>query len=131
MSEENVERVRELYAAVARRDEQAIFDCYHPDVEWRDHAWLDVGVHRGYDGIRAAHRPFFAQFDQVTFEPYDFLDAGDRVVVTVHVVGRGRGSGVGVEREVPVVFTFRDGRIARAEVCSGRDEALEAAGLAE
>jgi ketosteroid isomerase-like protein len=129
MSQENVEVVRELYAAVARRDENAVFDCYHPDIEWHDHAWLDVGVHRGYDGIRAAHRPFFAQFEQVTFEPYDFAAVGDRVVVSVHVVGRGRGSGVGVERDVPVVFTLRETKISRAEVFSSRAEALEAAGL--
>jgi ketosteroid isomerase-like protein len=132
MSEENVETVRKLYAAIARKDKEGVFNCYHPDVEWHDHAWLDYeGVRRGLEGVRAVHREFFGPFKTFTYELHDFVDIGDRVVVTVHVIGRGRASGVEVEREVPVVFTFREGKIARTELFANRDAALEAAGLSE
>ena len=129
MSRQNVELVHDLYVAVTRKDEQAISACYHPDVEWRDNAWLDVGVHRGFEGVKAAHRSFFAQFEQATFEPHDFVDVGDQVVVTVRTVGRGRGSGVDVEREVCVVYTLHDAKITRADVFNERAEALDAAAL--
>jgi ketosteroid isomerase-like protein len=130
VSRQNVELVRNLYVAVARKDEQAVSACYHPDVEWRDNAWLDVGVHRGFEGVKAAHRSFFAQFEQATFVPHDFVEVGDdRVVVTVRTVGRGRGSGVDVEREVSVVYTVREGKITRADIFNDRAEALDAAGL--
>ena len=131
MARENIDLVRRLYAAIARKDEEAVFQCYHPDVEWHDDAWLDVGVHRGFEGIRAAHRDFFGQFESVTFEPHDFVQIGNRVVVTVRVVGRGRGSGIEVRPEVPALFTIRDGKISRTHLFSDREQALDAAGVSE
>jgi len=32
MSQENIDLVQRLYAAIARKDEEAVFQCYHPDV---------------------------------------------------------------------------------------------------
>jgi ketosteroid isomerase-like protein len=132
MSQETITVVRNLYGAVARRDEAAIFACYDPDVEWHDNgAWLDVGSHRGFGGVRAANRAFFDEFERVEFEPYDLVDVGDRVLVNVHVVGRRRESGVEVEREVPVVFEIHDAKIARVDVFADRALALEALGQRE
>lgn len=129
MSKETIGLVRELYVAVAGKDEEAILACYDPEIEWHDNgAWLDRGTHRGFDGIRAANRAFFDEFERVEFEPYDFVDVGDRVVVTVRVVGRGRESGVAVERHVPVVFEIHGAKITRVDLFADRALALEALG---
>ena len=65
-------------------------------------------------------------------EPREFIDAGDRVVVTGLWVGKGKGSGVEVQQPTVHVFTLRDGRVVRWELGhTNRSQALEAVGLRE
>jgi hypothetical protein len=53
-------------------------------------------------------------------------------VVIGRWVGKGKGSGIEVQQPVTHVFTLHDGRVVRVELgYTGRDEALEAAGLSE
>jgi ketosteroid isomerase-like protein len=66
---------------------------------------------------------------EVTTE--EFIDAGDRVLVTAHHRGRGRGSGIEVDRRFYLVYSLRNGKVARADEYADRTEALEAAGLSE
>jgi ketosteroid isomerase-like protein len=51
---------------------------------------------------------------------------GGRTLVLYRIVGRGRGSGVPVDREVGVLFTLRDGKVASGEVHLDPQEALRA-----
>ena len=66
---------------------------------------------------------------EVTHE--EFVDAGDRVVVTLHLRARGRGSGVEIDARFFDVYTIRDGEIVRMDEFTERSAALEAAGLRE
>jgi len=59
------------------------------------------------------------------------MDAGDRVVVGVHLLGRGRSSGVPFEEHEFHVFTLRGGRVTETREYRDRAGALEAAGLSE
>jgi ketosteroid isomerase-like protein len=55
MSEKNVEIVRGVYDAFARRDNAAPFAVYAPDIEWdlREGVGLDAPtVYHGHDGVR-------------------------------------------------------------------------------
>ena len=61
----------------------------------------------------------------------EFVDAGDRVVVALHLRGRGRGSGVEIDARFFDVYTIRDGKIVRMDEFTERFAALEAAGLRE
>ena len=63
--------------------------------------------------------------------PEEFVDRGDRVVVTVRLQGRGRGSGVEVDARFYDVYTLRDGLIVRMDQFTERTQALEAVGRAE
>jgi len=65
------------------------------------------------------------------FEPERFIDAGDRVVVSMRVVARGRASGAPIERTSTQVVAVRDGRMTLTRVYRDRSEALKAVGLAE
>ena len=65
MSEENVEIVRRLYAAVARRDAETVLSIYHPEVEW-DHTQnegvaglMGTSVWHGHEGIRQWSRDWY------------------------------------------------------------------------
>jgi ketosteroid isomerase-like protein len=60
----------------------------------------------------------------------EFVDMGDEVLVLVEFRGRGKTSGVSVEAmEGAIVFSLRDGKVARLTTYTDRAEALEAAGL--
>jgi hypothetical protein len=60
------------------------------------------------------------------------IDAGEGRVVVVHDErGRGKGSGVQLARRWAVIFTVRRGTVVRFQTFKTRQDAREAAGLAE
>jgi ketosteroid isomerase-like protein len=59
------------------------------------------------------------------------VDAGDRVVSLFRIRAVGAGSGVPVERGDGIVWTFRDGKLARLDYFNDQGAALEAVGLRE
>lgn len=138
MSRENVELVRRLYDAVARRDSDTVLSIYHPDLEW-DHshnreiaALVGSPVYHGHEGLRRWAREFYEAWDRVEAELEELIDAGDRVVVVLNYRGKGRVSGLEVEfTRMAGVMTIRDGQVIRAVWFRDRAEALEAAGIAD
>ena len=117
MSQENVQIVRDIHAAMARRDEDAIFARYRDDIEWHDHVWIDVGTRHGHAGIRSVWGQFLAEFEIARFEGREFLERGDRVVVDTVITARGRSSGIAVDQEICSVWTLgHDGLVVRVDI---------------
>ena len=134
MSQENVEVVRGVYEAFARRDNAAPFAAYAPDIEldFRVLGGLDASaVYHGHDGVRAAFRNWLIPFRDFTFQPEEITDCGAHVLVTVYEHGIGRASGAVVDRRHYALWTLRGGKVVSLRVFLGRAEALEAAGLQE
>jgi ketosteroid isomerase-like protein len=131
MASTNVNLVRRAYA-VFDRDLDRLLALLDPAVEWispRDA--IEPGVHHGHQGVRDAFAATAMAWDEPTHTAEDFLDADDRVLVTVTFRGRGRGSGMHAERGEFHVWTLRDGAVARFQWFYQRDEALQAAGLTD
>ena len=134
MSQENVEIVRSVYESSLRSDWDTMSELVDPEFEFR-------GTVGGLEEGRIAHgaqefREIFEKedldaWDERRFEPEDFIDAGDRVVVLQHEYRRGRGSGVEIETETAVVFEVRGGRVVRIQGYMDPVSALEAVGLSE
>jgi ketosteroid isomerase-like protein len=134
MSHENVEMVRHVYDAFLRGDWKSMSELIDPDAEFRGTVGgLDEGrVARGVQGFRQVfEKEDLEAWDERRFEPEDFIDADDCVVVLQREYRRGRGSGVELETETAVVFEVRGGRILRIQGYMDRVSALEAVGLAE
>jgi ketosteroid isomerase-like protein len=132
MSQANLEVVFRLTEANTRRDWDAVFGAYSSDIEWEDCSglWGDWGVARGHEGLREAWRRWFEIFGDVSWQlDGDPIDAGDDVVATYRVHGRGRGSGVEVDQRLTLVWSVRDGKIARVRAYLERNQALEVVGL--
>jgi ketosteroid isomerase-like protein len=70
-------------------------------------------------------------FGDFTWEPQEFLDQGDHVLVATRFVAEGRGSGAPVEALVYNVWTVQRGKAVRVHGYLSRARALEAAGLSE
>ena len=136
MSEENVEIVRRLHEAAARRDTETAFSLYHPDVVWdysrgEGGAVLGRRVYHGHEGVRTVFRNWYEAWDDVEADVEQLVDAGDKVISVVTNRGRGRTSDVEVEWRQHAVWTIKDGRISHSAWFTSRKEALEAAGLSE
>jgi ketosteroid isomerase-like protein len=131
MSQENVERVRAGYARAARGDFRFRDEDFADDFEFVTSPELpDAGTYRGEEAIRW-NEAWFASFDELTIEATEITDADDKVLVGILQRGRPRGSDSQVEGRWRQVLTFRDGKIARAQLFSDRTQALEATGLSE
>ena len=131
MSEENVERIRRGHDYFARTGETDA-SVYAPDIEWHS-AVEDPGqeVFHGVEGVNRLIADVEEAMDDFRTEPFEFLDAGDKVVAGLIHRGRGKGSSAEVEMREWNVFLIRGGRIASVHEYSEREEALEAAGLSE
>jgi ketosteroid isomerase-like protein len=135
MSEENVELVRKVFDAVARRDTASVFAAYDPEIEWdvagSPFGSLVGGVYHGYDGLRSWSRKWYEAWESVEHECRELIDAGNNVISVVTNRGRGRASGAEVELTQFAVWTIRGGKIVRVVWFLTRREALETVGLAE
>jgi ketosteroid isomerase-like protein len=134
VSAENVEIVRRVFEATARRDAETVFALYDPAVEWDTSRaelgrLIEGGVFHGHEGVRRFLRKYNEAWEQMEYEIEELIDVGDQVVSVVNNRGRGRASGVEVELQMPGVWTIRDGRIVRAAFFTTRAEALDAAGV--
>ena len=133
MSRENVEIVRRIYEATARRDGAAIAATYQPDVVWSD-AGSPLGelqsgaTNRGFDGLMAWFRAWHAEWEDLTYTVEELVDAGDRVLAIVTMRGRGRTSGAEVEKAQYAVWRPRDGKVVEALWFRTLEEAQAAAG---
>ena len=133
MSQENVEVVRHIFELRSRRDWEASRALFAPDCEF-DYSrskGLSPGVYRGSEGVMRLVDEYSEVFEEFGWEPDEFIDAGDAVVVPGRFYSRGRGSGVETVAWGVEVHWLVDGQVVRWRLCQDRTEALEAVGLGE
>ena len=127
MSEENLAAVRAIYDAFARRDRVGMLAYVDADVtiHARPHH-PDVSVYEGHEGFRRFTDSDWEAFEEVTYEPTDFIEKGPYVIVPIRQAGRGKGSDVGIEESIVNVWKMSAGRCVELRIHSTLDEALEA-----
>ena len=137
MSQENVDIVRRVYDAIARRDAATVLSLYDPAVEW-EFTRSPFGrlfkheVYRGHEGIRTLNRERYEEaWAEIEDSLDEVIDAGSQVITVVTTWGRGRASGAEVDRTHAAVWTIREEKIVRVAWVGTRAEALEAVGLRE
>ena len=136
MSQENVELVRRVYDAYARRDDATAFEAYAEDIVWdlsnsRRAALFVKPVYHGHEGLREAWRETLAAFSEIDFEVEEVIDVGDQVLVAIRESVVGRASGAPAETTHVVVWTLAEGKVTQLQVFDERLPALEAVGLSE
>src|SRR5215208_6623145 len=133
MSQENVEIVRRGAAALAAGDWQGVFEIWDAQIEWDfEREAVISGVYRGRDDVRAALLSFMTEWEDFDFVIEDLIAADDgRVVMLVHLTGRGLHSGVPLDFRETMIWTIRGGRVVHGKEYYDRRKALAAAGLRE
>jgi ketosteroid isomerase-like protein len=130
VSEENIAIVRRCFEGWNRQDTSVVEALSHPDVEIDLSARsLNPDVYRGHSGVERLISEVLEIWEEFAFEPEEFVDAGDRVVVIVRARGRGKGSGATADQRIGQVWTLRDGKVAHFRLYVDPNEALSAVGL--
>lgn len=129
MTRSHVDLLTELHDLLDREGVEAVIDHLTPDFEVSVPAELSAepDTYRGADGIRRYFDSFYEVMDRVRLEPVEMVEVGDAVVVPFEVYTRGRSSGIETSLGAVAVWRFRDGLVARMELFTDRDAALEAA----
>jgi ketosteroid isomerase-like protein len=144
MSEENVELVMSLQRAGDEDFAQLIRD----DERWRllaaaaaplvheDAVSVRPGIpggneYVGLDGFRQLWLDWLAPWTEYRTAVDEAFDCGERVLLLQTSSGRMEGTNREVKLSPGVVWTVRDGKIARFEVYADRTQAIKAVGMAE
>ena len=134
MSEENVELVRLMWAALEREDIEAQLELCDEQMEIRNPPEFPVtGPYHGHNGVRQWATENWEVFTNLRFEVEEIIEApDDETLVSVQrTVGRMRHTEIPIDVRWAGVWTVRNGKALRAHGYLSKAEALEAAGLSE
>lgn len=133
MTETNADLVRQGFEALRDGDVEALMPLVHPEFELTTPPNLaaEPDTYRGPGGLRRYFESFYEAMDQVTFEPDDFIEVGERVVVPSTLRTRGRTTGIETSQRVVQIWDIKDGKAFRVEVHATLKQALAAARSAE
>jgi ketosteroid isomerase-like protein len=132
MSRENVEVVRAIYSAFARRDREALVGHLDPSIRVYDRPFHpDASVYEGREGFLRFSESDWEAFEEVAYEPQDFLADGSYVVVPIKQSGRGKTSALGIEERIVNVWKLRRGKCVELRIFTTIEEALEVVGRRE
>jgi ketosteroid isomerase-like protein len=132
MSRENIEVVLAALSAFDRSDMlwggHWAEDCEFVSITAGQ---IEGATYRGHDGLRRYAEDRLDAWEELRFEPDEFIEAGEQVVVVGLLTGRGRGSGVQVDQRVAVAFELRARRIVRAHAYADVKQARATIGARE
>jgi ketosteroid isomerase-like protein len=132
VSQENVEVVRRYYGLLNARDLANCLELLADDFELVEPSLLDAGSYRGREGLRRWLERMDEAWSKMRWEPEEFIEAGEFVVVPVRFHCTARHTGL--EQVTRLRFhTIRvvHGRISLATGYGRRARALKAVGLSE
>ena len=117
-ADRNTQVVKDAYAAFLRGDVAAILNVLTDDVEWEgvkgtEGTLPQAGLRRG----KAEVARFFQEVDSSTqferFEPQEYIAQGESVAVVGTYSGIAKTNGQRSSSDWVMVFTMRDGKVAR------------------
>jgi ketosteroid isomerase-like protein len=129
--EENIERLRAVYAEWAKGNLRAGEELFAEDVAYTPQTPDETATLVGPDAIEDYLRRFLSQWDEFRMDAEDFTDLGEAVLVTERQHAIGKSSRVETEQTFYSVWTFRDGLVVSVRWDPDRARALEAAGISE
>ena len=116
--QQNLDIVRDAYAAFGRGDVDGLLALLDPQVSWRTPGPPDLptaGVRRGVAAVREFFGLLMTTFDIQEFRPAEFLTQGDKVVVLGNSREGPKGSSRMVDFRWVHIFTVRNGKIVEFE----------------
>ena len=115
--EENVQVVKDFFAAMGSGDKERLLALVAEDIEWiipgKD--WPLAGTHRGLAGLAATLRKASEEVEMTYPKPPEFVAQGDRVMVVGVATGKIKATNRPFKDEWVFDITVRDGKVARIQ----------------
>jgi SnoaL-like domain len=89
MSQENVEIVRGLFAALESQDWEAALGVFDPEVEWSP----TEGTFHGPEGVVRSLAEWLEPWEEHNIEAEEFREVGDKVLAIIRLTGLVRAAG--------------------------------------
>jgi uncharacterized protein len=112
-AQQNVEIVKEGYAAFGRGDIQGLLPLFAEDIEWivPGEGLPLAGTYRGREGVAGFFQKISEMVEISFFEPREFVAQGDRVLVVGFDRGRVKATNGAFEGDWVMAFTLRNGKV--------------------
>ncbi len=128
----NVEVIRAAIKAFNAGDVETMLALADPELEWRPAfgaATLGGTTYRGHAGFREYWHTAREIWETFRFEPEQFIEHDEQVVVIGRGRGRGHGSGIAIDQPLAMVWRVKAGKTRFGQTFADPASALRAAGL--
>ena len=111
-TEQNVQTVKDFFAAIGRGDREGLLALVAEDFEWiiPGEDWPLAGTHRGHAGLTSLLQKVSETVETST-EPREFVAQGDRVLVVGFATGRIKATNRTFEDHWVFAITVRNGKL--------------------
>jgi ketosteroid isomerase-like protein len=116
-TEENVQVVKDFFAAMGSGDKQRLLSLVAEDIEWiiPGEDWPLAGTHRGHAALAAVLQKASEEVETTYPKPPEFLAQGDRVLVVGVATGKIKATNKPFKDEWIFDITVRDGKVAHIQ----------------
>jgi ketosteroid isomerase-like protein len=135
--QENVQIVKDLFAAMGRGDKQGLLALSAEDIEWiiPGENWPLAGTHRGHAGLADLLQKASEMLEISYPEPPEFVAQGDRVLVVGFARGKVKATNRTFEDHFVFAITVRNGKLTNIREyvdtqALARASQMDASGLA-
>ncbi|PZM10462.1 nuclear transport factor 2 family protein [Rhizobium tubonense] len=111
--EENIQTVKNFFAAMGRGDRERLLALSAEDIEWMipGEDWPLAGTHRGHGGLEDLLRKASEAMETSFTRPSEFVAQGDRVMVIGVATGKVRATNKPWEDNWVFAITVRNGKL--------------------
>jgi ketosteroid isomerase-like protein len=112
-TQENVQIVKDFFAALGRRDKQGLLALSAKDIEWivPGEDWPLAGTHSGHAGLENLLQKANVTVETSYPEPPEFIAQGDRVLVVGVATGKIKATNRPFEDHWVFDITVRNGKL--------------------
>jgi ketosteroid isomerase-like protein len=114
-TKENVQIVKDFFAAIGQGDKQRLVALCAEDIEWivPGEDWPLAGTHRGHAGLADVLRKASEELEMTYPEPPEFVGQGDRVLVVGVATGKIKATNKTFEDHWVFAITVRNGKVTK------------------
>jgi len=112
--EENIQIVKDFFAAIGSGDKQGLLALVAEDIEWviPGEDWPLAGTHRGHAGLAKVLQKASEEVEMTYPKPPEFVAQGDRVLVVGVATGKIKATNRTFKDEWVFAITVRNGKLA-------------------
>jgi len=113
--EENIQIVKDFFAAIGSGDKQGLLALVAEDVEWiiPGKNWPLAGTHRGHAGLAKVLQKASDEVEMTYPEPPEFVAQGDRVLVVGVATGKIKATNRAFKDNWVFAITVQNGKVTK------------------